>query len=217
MSSVIPFTERIENLVGDLERLFDGQFADGVEQAVVRDDDDRVAHVAEAFQSGLGVGAPDLTLRRERRRDDGDGERAGLAGRLGDHGGASGAGAAAESGGDEHHVRALNRVVNLLLTFEGGLLADLRERPRTAAARLLFSHQNLRIRLDLDEVLNVRVRGDQRRPVNSLFGHSIDRVSTATATPDDGDVGLEFLEYVLQFLVGHRPRKAGVLRGTSDF
>ena len=54
-------------------------------------------------------------LELERPRDDADGQRADLVlGDLGDHGRGAGAGAAALAGGDEDHVGALQRLLDLV-------------------------------------------------------------------------------------------------------
>jgi hypothetical protein len=156
-----------------------------------------VSLIAEAFEAGFGVGAPNLALGGKRRGDDRDRERARIAGGLGDDGGRAGAGAAAEAGGHEDHIRALDGVVDLLLTFEGGLLADLRQRARTAALGFLLAHQDLAVGLDVDEVLDVGVGRDKLRALNPLFGHPVDGVAAAAAAADDGDVGLEVFEDIL--------------------
>ena len=69
-------------------------------------------HAALAFESeGLG--------------GDGDGERAEFAGQIGNDRSGSAAGAAAEAGGDEDHVRAVESFQNFFGVFEGGFAADL--------------------------------------------------------------------------------------------
>ncbi len=199
-----PLHRAHEHLVADLEGLPDGEFADRIEQPVVGNDDDGIAHVAQAFEAGFGVRAPDLALCGERRGDDGDGERAGVAGGLGDDGGCAGAGPTAEAGGHEDHIRALDLVVDLLLTFEGGLLADLRERARAAALRFLLAHQDLAVGLDVDEMLDIGVGRDELRALNALLVHAVDRVAAAAAAADDRNVGLQVTQDVLELLIGHR-------------
>ncbi len=63
---------------------------------------------------------------REGAGDHADGERADFLGDLRDDGGCAGAGAAAHAGGDEDHVTALERFVQLLRGFFGGLASHFR-------------------------------------------------------------------------------------------
>jgi len=60
-------------------------------------------------------------------------------------------------------------------------------------------------------VLYVGVRGDELRAVDALFEHSIDGVAARAATAHDGDVRLEIVEDLLEFLVGHRARSVGLV------
>ena len=61
------------------------------------------------------------------------GQRAELGGEAGDHRRRAGAGAAAEAGGHEHHVGAVERLDDLVGVLERGLAADVRDRrPRRA-------------------------------------------------------------------------------------
>jgi len=61
-------------------------------------------------------------------------------------------------------------------------------------------------------VLDVRVGGDELRAVDALLVHSVDGVAAGTATADDRDVGLEVLQDVFQFVVGHCSRLMPVFR-----
>ena len=97
------------------------------------------------------LGAP-AALERERPRDDADGQRAELARELGDDRRGAGAGAAALAGGDEDHVGALQRLLQLVAALLRGGVADRRVRARAEAAR--------RLRADVD--LHVGVAHQQR-------------------------------------------------------
>ena len=116
-----------QHVVGDLEGLDDRRAPlDDLQQPVVRDDDERVDLVAQALDAVRGLARAALALERERARDDADGERAELLGELGDDRRGAGAGAAALAGGDEDHVRALERLAQLVAALLGGLVADRR-------------------------------------------------------------------------------------------
>ena len=78
----------------------------------------------------LGLLHAALAFERERLGDHSDGERAEFAGEIGDHGRGAAAGAAAETRGDEHHVRAVERFENFFGVLERGFAADLGIRAR---------------------------------------------------------------------------------------
>jgi hypothetical protein len=76
--------------------------------------------------AGVGLGGAAAALEGERARDNADGQRAERAGDLRDDGRAAGAGAAALARGDEDHVGAPQRLLDLVGVVLGGLLAGLR-------------------------------------------------------------------------------------------
>ena len=83
----------------------------------------------------VGLVAAARALERERLGDDADGERAHLAGDPRDHGRRAGAGAAAGAGGDEHHVRALEVALDLVVVLDGRGPAEVRVRAGAEPAR----------------------------------------------------------------------------------
>ena len=95
------------------------------EQPVVRDDDERVDLLAHLLDAVLGLHRAAAALEAERAGDDADGERAGGLGDLGDDRARAGAGAATLAEGDEHHVGALEHLLDLVAVVLGGLAADL--------------------------------------------------------------------------------------------
>ena len=82
--------------------------------------------LAKALDAFIGVAAPVGALEAEGLGDDRDGEGAGLAGDLRDHGGGAGAGAAAHTGGYKDHVRALDELGQVLSTLLRGEATGLR-------------------------------------------------------------------------------------------
>ena len=104
-----------------------------VEQPLVRDRDDRVDAVAQRLEAALGLQLPLLAFELERLGDDGDGQRAELAGEAGDHRRRAGAGAAAEAGGDEDHVGAVERLDDLVGVLERRLRGRRSDRRRRRA------------------------------------------------------------------------------------
>ena len=112
----------------------------------------RRSTIASSFSFGITISVSTISRRRsmpscawraalralegERARDDADGQRADLVlGDLGDHRRGARAGAAALARGDEHHVRALERLLDVVARLGRGALADLRVRARAEALR----------------------------------------------------------------------------------
>lgn len=95
------------------------------EQAVVRDDDERVDLGAERVDAGLRLGRAAASLEGERACHDTDGQRAERAGDPGDDGCATGPGATTLARRHEHHVGAAQDVLDLFFVVFGSLLADL--------------------------------------------------------------------------------------------
>ena len=92
----------------------------------------------------LGLAAALRALERERPRDDADGERADLVlGDLRDHGRRARAGAAALARGDEDHVGALERLLDLVAALVGGAVARVRVGAGAEAARELAADLEL--------------------------------------------------------------------------
>ena len=87
--------------------------------------------LAKALDAVVGLQRALAALERERPRDDADGQRADLLlGDLGDDGRGTGSGAAALARGDEDHVGALERLLDLGAVLLGGLEARRRGRRR---------------------------------------------------------------------------------------
>jgi hypothetical protein len=126
-------------------------------------------------------------LEAERLGHDADGQRAELAGDARDDRRGAGARAAALAGRDEHHVRALDRVLQLVAALGRRGLPHLGVRPCTEAARRLCADVDLHVRVDDEERLGVRVRRDEVNAAEARVDHAVDRVRSAAADPDDLD------------------------------
>ena len=129
-------------------------------------------------RSRLGHAA--LAFEAEGAGDDGDGKRSHLAGKRGDDRSGSGAGAAAETGGDEDHVRAFEGFDDLLGVFERGATADVRVGSRAEAAGELDAELELDGGVRCLERLDVGVGGDELDALDARGDHAIDRVVAAT-------------------------------------
>ena len=103
-------------------------FGNQAEQLIVGNGDDGIDHAGQLGQALFGLLAALGAFEAERLGDHGHGERAEFLGERSDHGRGSGAGAAAQAGGDEDHVRAFQQVDDALGIFERGLAAHRRIR-----------------------------------------------------------------------------------------
>src|SRR5262249_12662400 len=125
----------------------------------------------------------------ERLGDDGDGERTELAGEAGDDRGRAGAGAAAEAGGDEDHVGAVERLDDLLGVLERRLAPDVRGGAGAESLRPLAADLQLDRRDVVLERLEVGVGDDELDAVETDLHHAVDGVAAAPADADDLDAG----------------------------
>ena len=127
-------------------------------------------------------------LELERPRDDADGQRADLVlGDLGDHRRAAGAGAAALAGGHEHHVRALQRLLDLVVALLGGGEADVGVGARAEALGQLRADVQLDVGVGHQQRLVVGVDGDELDALEAGVDHAVDGVGAAAADADDLD------------------------------
>ena len=176
-----------EHVVGDAEGLEEaGVLGDG-EQLLVGDDDHGVDAVEQLLHAALGLRHAALAFEGEGPGDDGDGERAHLAGERRDDGRGAGAGAAAEAGGDEDHVGAFEGFDDLLGIFERGLAADVGVGAGAEAAGELDAELQLDGRLRELERLAVGVGDDELDAFDAGADHAVDGVAAAAADADDLD------------------------------
>ncbi len=137
----------------------------------------------------LGLLHAPPSFERERPRDDADRERLELAGDLRDDRRTARAGAAALAGGDEDHVRALQRFLQLVARLERGLAADVRVGAGTEAARRFRADVDLHVGVAHQERLRVRVHRDELDAGQACVDHLVDRVRPPAADADDLDHG----------------------------
>ena len=145
-----------------------------------------------ALSSSAAFSAIELapgSLEAERLGHDADRQRALLLGDLRDDRGGAGAGAAAETGGDEHHVRVRERVRDLVAVLLGRAGADGGVAAGAEAAGDLVADADLVGRIRLQERLGVRVAGDELHAHHLGADHPVDGVAAAAAHADDADEG----------------------------
>src|SRR3989442_389172 len=178
-----PLDRAHQHIVRDLERRIQRQTRDEFKQFVIRDHDDRVREVPELLEAVLGVLGSGRSFGPERERADRDRQGACLLRQLREDRGAARAGPPSEAARDEDHVRPLDDGPEFVRGFAGGLLADLGERAGPKATRDPASKEELVGRPDDEEMLGVRVRGEELRPDDAGLDEPVDRVAAA---PSDG-------------------------------
>src|SRR5437667_6235383 len=194
-----PFDASHQHIVRDLERRIQGQTRDEFKEFVIRDHDDGVREVPELLQAILRILRPDGALGPERERADRDRQGARLLRQLREDRGAARAGAASEAAGDEHHVRTLDDGPQFVRGLAGRLLADLGERAGSEASRHAAAQEELVRGSDDEEMLGVRVRGEQLCSDDAGFDEAVDRVAAAAPNSDDLDIRPEAREDPLEF------------------
>ena len=154
------------------ERLGERRAAlDRVQQLVVRDGDHRVDRSRSSRSALLGLHLPTAPFEGEGLRHHRDHQGADLARQVGDDRRRAGAGAAAEAGGDEHHVGAVERLEDLLGVLERRLRADLRiGAAPSPLVSLAPSWSFIGARLALSACSRCWRRGTRRpRPVDAIM------------------------------------------------
>ena len=126
-------------------------------------------------------------LEAERLGHHADRQRAALLGQLGHDRRRPGPGPAAETRGDEHHVRVDEGRADLLRVLLGRALPDLRVAAGTEAARDLVADPDLVRRVGLQERLGVGVAGDELHAHHLRPDHPVDGVAPAASDTDDAD------------------------------
>src|SRR5918997_425830 len=127
-------------------------------------------------------------LEAERARHDADGQGADLVlGDLGDDRRGARAGAAALAGGDEDHVGALERLLDVVTRLGRGALADLRVGARAQPLGQLVADVQLDVGVRHLERLRVGVAGDELNAGEAGVDHAVDGVRAAAADADDLD------------------------------
>ena len=160
---------------------------DDLQQAVVRDHEQRVDLGRELLDALLGLLGALLALEAERPRDDADGQRAELACELRDHGRGARAGAAALARGHEHHVRALERLLELVAALDRGLAATSGFAPAPRPRVTFCADGDLDVGVRHQERLRVGVDGDELDAAQSAVDHAVDGVGATAADPDNFD------------------------------
>ena len=116
-----------------------------------------------------------------------DRQRADVAREPRDHRRGAGAGAAADAGGDEDHVGALQQALDLVLLLEGRLVAELRVGARAEATRDAAAEVDGDVGGRLLQRLKVGVDGHELDAGDLRLDHAVDRVDAGAADADHAD------------------------------
>jgi hypothetical protein len=177
-----------QDVVGHPERLEDRRrLLDHLQEPVVLDHDQRVDAVAEILDADVGLVGPATALEGEGFRDDPDRERLELAPELRDDGRRTRARAAALACGDEDHVGALERLLQLVAALLRCRKPHLGVRAGAEPASRLRADVDLDVGVRVEQRLRVGVDRDELDPGEAGLHHAVDRVRPAAADADDFD------------------------------
>src|SRR5205085_4094623 len=178
-----------EHVVGGAEGVEDARAPlHDPEEPLVRDHDQRVDLLGEVGDSLGGLARALAALEREWPRDDAHGQRADLVLRdLRDHGRRAGAGPAALTGGADDHVRALQRLLDLVPALVRCAVTGFRVRARPEAASELGADLKLDVGVAHLQRLGIRVHRDELDALEAGVDHSVNGVGSAPADADDLD------------------------------
>ena len=167
------------------------------EQILVRDDDQRVDMLLQ-FGNAFFRGAHALgAFKAERLGDDTNRQYALFARSAGHDWGCARAGAAAHAGGDEAHVRAIQRGFELLKRFLGGSTADFRAGAGAQALCDLHAKLDAGASRAHGQLLGIGV-GDHELHAHQIGGdHVGHRIAAGTADTNDSDTRLQFGQFWL--------------------
>lgn len=177
-----------QNLVRGLEGIQHGHVAvrDG-EQTIVGDHDERVHFVAQGLDAVLSLVGTATSLEGERAGDHTDGQGTQRASDASDDRRATGAGAAAFTGGHEDHVSALEHFLDFFFVVLGSLASDIRVGSGAEAPGQFTTDVELDVCVRHQQCLCIGVDGDELNAAQTFLDHAVDSVDTAAADADHLD------------------------------
>ena len=188
-----------QNVIGSLESVHQGDLllADHL-QALVRDDDETVNMHQQVCDALFGQTHLALALKSKGLGDDADRQDAEVMCDLCDNGSCAGAGAAAHTCGDKDHLRALERVCDLILALLSGTLADLRVCACAAALGQFGAQLHFGRCVVFGQSLLVGVHCDKLHTLQTIADHAVDGVATAAAYADYLDRRNVFVHFFVE-------------------
>ena len=158
-----------------------------IEQAVVGDDDERVDLFAEAINARIGLLGTAAAFEGERASHHAHRERTLGARNARDHRRATGSRATAFACGDKHHVRAAQRLGDLVLMVFSGLAPHFRIGTSSETTGQLTPDVELDVSVGHQQRLRVCIDRDELGALEAHLDHSIDGVHSTAADADDLD------------------------------
>jgi len=159
--------------------------ADDFQNLVVGDDDQAVDIFLQLLQTFLGLDHALLAFERERLRDNADGQASELLGNLCKQRGCTSAGAAAQSCGQEDHVRAVNGFADCFFALHRRLAAVVRI---SAGAQAVLAELNLVSDRRHVQSLQIRVRDVELHALNTFLHHPVHRIVAGAADSENLDL-----------------------------
>ena len=175
-----------QHLVRDAEGIEHGDLLiGGIFQPVIGDDEQGVHLADELADASLGLEHALAALEAEGLGHHAHGQDALFLGDVGHHGGRAGTGAAAHAGGDEHHIRVLKGLGDVVAVLLGAALAHLGIAAGALAVGQLLTDLELDVRPGGAQHLLVRIDGDEFNALDILLHHMVDHVVSGAADADD--------------------------------
>ncbi len=169
----------------------------------IRDDQQRINHLLKLGNTGFSGAHTALTFKVERLGDDADGQDAHLAGGCGDDRRCTGAGAAAHTCGDEHHVGAREVILDFVDDLLRSGSAHIGLRPGAEALGDLRAHLHDAFSLRHGEGLCIGVSDDEVHPLKAGGDHVVDGIAARAADTENGDTRLQLANIGYVEIDGH--------------
>ena len=174
-----------QHIVGDLKCIGKGDLLIGcMLEPVVGDDDQRVHPVLQLGNARLGSPHAAGALKAEGLGHHGHREDIHLLGDLRHDGRAAGTGAAAHAGGDEHHIRILQSLGDLLTALLGGLAAHLWVGAGALTVGQLLADLDLVCSTGNVQCLLIGVHRHKVHALGAGANHAVDHIVAAAAYAD---------------------------------
>ena len=178
-----------QHVIRDFKRVGKGDLLiRGVLQALIGNDDQRVHLVLQLGNAAFRLLHPAAALKAEGLCHHRYGEDIHFLGDLRHDGCAAGAGAAAHTGGDEHHVGVLQRLGNLVAALLRGLAAHFGVRTCALSMGQLLADLNFIGGAGYIQRLLIRVHSHELHTLGAGADHAVDHVVAAAAYADYLDV-----------------------------
>ena len=175
-----------QHIVGDLESIGEGDLLiGGVLQTLVGDNDERVHLIPQCLNARLSGAHTANALKTERLGHHAHRQHALLTGNLCHDGSSACTGAAAHTGGDEHHVRILQRLADLGTALLSGLTAHVGVRACALTARQLLADLQLIACSRGVQRLLIRIHSDKINALHAAAHHAVHHIVAAAAHADD--------------------------------